>query len=74
MKICYNMRKGACGLDKYTLNELNDIVFDLECEARRNSTKFLTEGDHSAYMYWRGKRSALGDISIKILELLQANK
>lgn len=62
-------QKGGETLDIKTLREIEDIIEDMEIEARRNSTKFLQEGNRGAYSYWRGKRSALSDLSIKISEM-----
>lgn len=58
-------------MDKKTLTEIEDAIFDLESEARRNSTDALREGRNDIYMYWRGKRSALSDVLIKLGEMIQ---
>lgn len=56
-------------MDVETLREIEDAIFDLESEARKNSTKALQDGRNDIYMYWRGKRSALSDVLIKLEEM-----
>ena len=58
-------------MDKKTLTEIEDAIFDLESEARRNSTAALQDGRNDIYMYWRGKRSALSDVLIKLGEMIK---
>lgn len=58
-------------MDKKTLREIEDAIFDLESEARKNSTKALQDNRNDIYMYWRGKRSALSDVLIKLGEMIK---
>ena len=58
-------------MDKKTLREIEDAIFDLESEARKNSTKAMQDGRNDIYMYWRGKRSALSDVLIKLGEMIK---
>lgn len=61
-------------MDKDTLREIDDIVFDLECEARKNCAEFLQKNDRAKYMYWRGRRAALSDLSTEITLMLKRER